>query len=145
MKKISSILIMFLLYVTTVKSQLQVDTTGYVGVGVTEEILEDEGADSIMSHLSVLRSGDSETSVCISAHNMIPAIDEGTLYIQNQTLTSGGYYKANSIIVGKNVTQNQPQGNVNFSHGKFNLDGNKVILHSGTNISVGAIMKIGNR
>ena len=94
---------------------------------------------------SVLRSGDSETSVCISAHNMIPAIDEGTLYIQNQTLTSGGYYKANSIIVGKNVTQNQPQGNVNFSHGKFNLDGNKVVLHSGTNISVGAIMKIGNR
>lgn len=62
MKKISSILIMFLLYVTTVKSQLQVDTTGYVGVGVTEEILEDEGADSIMSHLSVLTAGYTNTA-----------------------------------------------------------------------------------
>lgn len=60
MKKISSTLIMFLLCITTVKSQLQVDTTGYVSIGVTEEILEDEDADSIMSPFSVLTAGSTD-------------------------------------------------------------------------------------
>ena len=42
---------------TNVYSQLQVDSTGYVGIGVTDEILEDEEADSIMSPLSVGTAG----------------------------------------------------------------------------------------
>lgn len=85
---------------------------------------------------------DPETSVCISAHNMIPYLDEGTLYIQNQTLTDGGYYEAKSIKVGKNVTSTQPQGNVNFSRGDYHLVGKGVELHPGTIISVGTTMKI---
>ena len=85
---------------------------------------------------------DPEISVCISAHNMIPYLDEGTLYIQNQTLTDGGYYEAKSIKVGKNVTSSQPQGNANFSRGDYCLVGKGVELHLGTIISVGTTMKI---
>lgn len=43
---------------TNAYSQLQVDSTGYVGIGITDEILEDEGADSIISPLSVGTAGD---------------------------------------------------------------------------------------
>ena len=91
---------------------------------------------------SMSRPGDQETSVCISAHNMIPYLDEGTLYIQNQTLTDGGYYEAKSIKVGKNVTSTQSQGNVNFSRGDYHLVGKGVELHPGTIIPVGTTMKI---
>lgn len=45
---------------TNVYSQLQVDSTGYVGIGVTDEILEDEEADSIMSFFSVCTAGDED-------------------------------------------------------------------------------------
>ena len=91
---------------------------------------------------SMSRPGDQETSVCISAHNMIPYLDEGTLYIQNQTLTDGGYFEAKSIKVGKNVTSTQSQGNVNFSRGDYHLVGKEVELHPGTIIPVGTTIKI---
>lgn len=93
---------------------------------------------------SASHSGDSETSVCISAHNMVPYLDEGTLYIQNQTLADGGYYEAKNIKVGKNVTATQPQGNVYFSQGNYHLVGKNVELQSGTTVSVGTTMEIKN-
>lgn len=99
---------------------------------------------------STSHPGDFDTVVCISAHNKIPFIvenidDESTLYIQNQTLTDGGYYDARTIKVGENVTPTQQQGDVNFSLGNYHLVGKQVELHPGTRISVGATMKIENR
>ncbi|MBO4802580.1 MAG: hypothetical protein J5545_12080 [Bacteroidaceae bacterium] len=90
-------------------------------------------------------TGDSETSVCISAHNMIPYLDEGTLYIQNQTLADGGYFEAETIKVGKSVTNTHPHGNVNFLQGNYHLEGKQVELHPGTTISVGTTMEIKNK
>ena len=77
---------------------------------------------------------------------MIPLIAEAEsmLYIQNQTLANSGYYEAKTIKVGKNVTTTQPQGEVNFSQGNYNLVGKQIELHPGTRISVGSTMKIRN-
>lgn len=59
MKRIYFAILMAFAGVTSVYSQLQVDSTGYVGVGVTEEILEGEDADSIMSPFAFLTAGSS--------------------------------------------------------------------------------------
>lgn len=88
---------------------------------------------------------DPEISVCISAHNMIPYLDEGTLYIQNQTLTEDRYFEAQTIKVGNNVTTTRPQGNVNFTQGDFHLIGKEVILNPGTTISIGSTLEIKNK
>ena len=76
---------------------------------------------------------------------MIPYLDEGTLYIQNQTLTDGGYYEAKNIKVGRNVTTTQSEGNVNFSQGNYHLVGREIELQSGATISLGATMEIRNK
>ena len=76
---------------------------------------------------------------------MIPYLDEGTLYIQNQTLANGGYYEAKTIKVGKSVTTTQPQGNVTFSQGNYHLVGKEVELNSGTTISLGTTLEIKNK
>lgn len=90
-------------------------------------------------------SGNSETSVCISAHNMIPYLDEGTIYIQNQSLTNGGYYEAKNIKVGSNVTKDQQEGEVKFSHGNYHLEGTEVELQAGTTVSAGVVFEITNK
>lgn len=87
---------------------------------------------------------DPEISVCISAHNKIPYIDAGTLYIQNATLTNSTYYEAKMIKVGNNVTTTQTQGDVNFSQGSYKLIGDQIELHPGTTISSGTTIEIKN-
>ena len=101
----------------------------------------------IVSYLGYSKSyqGNPETSVCISAHNMIPYIDAGIIYIQNQTLADGGYFDAQKIMVGKNVTSTQTQGDVNFSQGDYHLVGEDVELHPGTTISIGSSLQIENK
>lgn len=89
-------------------------------------------------------SDDPEISVCISAHNKIPYIDAGTLYIQNATLTNNTYYEAKTIKVGNNVTTTQTQGDVNFSQGSYKLIGDQIELHPGTTISSGTTIEIKN-
>ena len=86
---------------------------------------------------------DPEISICISAHNKVPYIDMGSIYIQNTTLSNSGYYEANTINVGNHVTTNQAQGDVFFLQGNYKLAGNEIELHPGTNISVGASVEIG--
>ena len=77
-------------------------------------------------------------------HNKVPHIDAGTLYIQNETLTSSAYYEAKTIKVGKSVTSTQTQGDVNFLQGNHKLIGNQIELQSGTTISTGATVEIKN-
>ena len=87
---------------------------------------------------------DPEVSVCISAHNKIPYIDGGTLYIQNKTLSNDDCYEANIIKVGNHVTTTQTLGDVNFIQGHHQLVGKEVELHPGTSVSVGTTLEIRN-
>lgn len=88
---------------------------------------------------------DPEISVCISAHNKIPYIDGGTIYIQNKTLTGNDYREARMIKVGNHVTTMQAQGDVNFTAGDHVLVGDEVEIHPGTTVSLGATLEINNR
>lgn len=87
---------------------------------------------------------DPEISVCISAHNKIPYIDGGILYIQNQTLSEEGYYEAKTIKVGNHVTTTQSQGDVIFNQGNYQLVGKEIEFHPGTTVSSGATLEIRN-
>lgn len=82
--------------------------------------------------------------VCISAHNKIPYIDDGTLYIQNQTFTSNSHHENDTIKVGNNVTSTLPQGDVNFMQGTHLMRGNSIELYPGTSVSVGTTLEITN-
>lgn len=88
---------------------------------------------------------DPEISVCISAHNKIPFIDGGTVYIQNKTLAADDYYEAKTIKVGHHVTDTQAQGDVNITQSKHVLVGDQIELHPGTNVSLGATLEIRNK
>ena len=150
---------------TTINAQLVVDSIGRVGIGTETPLslfsLGGDGDETIGTSFYNKRTGevlayqgysascpsDLETVVCISAHNMIPLVveAENEMFIQNQTLTDGGYYEAKTIKVGNHVTTTEPQGDVTFSHGSYHLAGKRVELHPGTKISVGTTMRIRNR
>jgi hypothetical protein len=102
------------------------------------------GVVEAFSGTSHTHADDPEISVSISAHNKIPYIDAGTLFIQNKTLTSSAYYEAKTIKVGNNVTTTQTQGDVNFTQGSHHLIGDQIELHPGTTISVGTTVEIKN-
>jgi hypothetical protein len=92
MKRIYFAILMAFAGVTSVYSQLQVDSTGYVAVGVTEEILEDEDADSIMSPFAFLTAGGSNAEAFFMNNNR-----RNTLQIenyQNGTSRGAGLYSA---------------------------------------------------
>ena len=57
MKKIYLFILAICVCVANVYSQLQVDSTGFVGVGITDEILEFDDVDSIQSPLSICTAG----------------------------------------------------------------------------------------
>ena len=85
--------------ITTVRSQLQVNYSGTVGVGVTDEILEFDDADSIQSPLSVCTAG------WLNATASIESTDRYyTIYSENYKTGSAdgiGLYSKCSVRNGK--------------------------------------------
>ena len=69
MKRIYFTFLLISLCVYNVKAQLQVDSTGYVGVGVTDEILEDYDEEAILSPFSVCAPGDRYTTAFFFYNN----------------------------------------------------------------------------
>ena len=89
MKKFYLFLLAICSCVTNVYSQLQVDSTGYVGIGITDEILEDEEADSIMSTLAV---------------GTVGSVDEfASLYSNDKHYTISAYNRMNRSADGVGI------------------------------------------
>lgn len=89
MKKVYLFLLAICVCVANVYSQLQVDSTGYVGIGITDEILEGEEADSIMSTLAVGTAG---------------SVDEfASLYSKNKHYTISVYNTMNRSVDGVGI------------------------------------------
>ena len=87
----------------------------------------------------------SNLRISITKHNKIPLIiEDGTIFIQNDTITQNISYEANTIKVGTNVTSTKPTGDVIISGGVTNLKGNVVELSSGTTVEEGAQLLINN-
>lgn len=83
-----------------------------------------------------------ETTICITAPNRIPYIQEpDVMYIQNKNITGIVNETHDVIKIGSNVTTQQEEGEVTTSNADITLKANKVLLDRGTNISVGSVLK----
>ena len=86
-----------------------------------------------------------ETTVCISAHNRIPYIQQPDIrYLQNTTITGTLNETHDVIKVGNHVTTMQDAGDVSISNADITLKAKKVVLDCGTNISTGSILRTVN-
>lgn len=86
-----------------------------------------------------------ETIICVSAHNRIPFIQFiDVLYIQNTNITGILNEAHDTIKIGNHVTTKIDAGNVTTSNAEITLKAKKVVLDSGTQISVGTKLKTVN-
>ncbi|MCR4922073.1 MAG: hypothetical protein K5945_10295 [Bacteroidaceae bacterium] len=85
-----------------------------------------------------------DVSICITKQGYIPKTIEirDILRIQNRVLTTDTDFYGREIYVGSNVNPSETSGPVIFNNGSYKIKGNKVILHPGTKISIGAKMEI---
>lgn len=127
-------------------------TTGKVDVSIGNDTARIAFYDKVDNRV-VVHEGSNATyygdethvTVCLSGHNKRPYIDEGTIYIQNDTLENTSTYKARTIKVGTNVTNNISQGPVFFRNGKTTLIGNTIELNGETTVANGAELEIRNQ
>ena len=66
------------------------------------------------------------------------------VYIQNDTITGTEIVSADSIYVGKDVSETKEQGDVVLGQGNITLKANKVIIRNSTKVPLGTKLKIGN-
>ena len=123
--------------------------TVQTGEGVAKITFYDHRLDSVACFVgtSAEYHGQSDgVSVCLSAHNKIPLIDEkDVLFIQNENLTGNNNLEADVIIVGEHVTDLKELGTVTLVSGSnTNMSAGTIELHSGTTVEHGAVMTIGN-
>lgn len=78
-----------------------------------------------------------DIDICISAHNKIPYVDQGTLYIQNETLNGPLNISANRIVIGSSVTSEKPNGPVVFNSGEITLNAKEIIMEPSVTIKKG--------
>ena len=87
--------------------------------------------------------GDNDISVCLDKHNYVPYVWQKDIHIQNENiLSSHREYHAQNVKVGKHVTDQKPQGNVNVINSHVSIRANNVLLDKGTYINVGSTFKI---
>lgn len=73
------------------------------------------------------------------------SMGNGTLYIQNETVTGPKTYSGDVIKIGSSVTGTKEQGPVTFSGGTIVLLGNDVELSPVTTVSKGTTFTIENK
>jgi len=65
------------------------------------------------------------------------------IYIQNEIVTGDRTYSADSIYIGKDVTDRKEYGNVILGQGNITLNGNFVKIKNSTSIPLGTTLNIG--
>lgn len=85
-------------------------------------------------------------SVCITKQGYIPKIYNisPTIYIQNETINEDVEYIAGQIVVGSNVTNTIPTGDVIINNCNVILKGNEVTIDSNTEVNLGATLEVNN-
>ena len=89
--------------------------------------------------------GNQDVTVCIDKHNYVPYIWCKDLYIQNEDFVSKSKeYHAQNVKIGRDVTNQKPQGNVNVINSNILINANNMTLDKGTFINVGSSFKFQN-
>lgn len=87
--------------------------------------------------------GDNDISVCLDKHNYVPYVWHKDLYIQNENiLSSRREYHAQNVKVGKHVTDQKSQGNVNVINSNITIRADQIIMDKGTYINVGSVLNV---
>ena len=80
-------------------------------------------------------------SISISGHNKVPYIEEvnngGTIYIQNEIISSDRTYRAERIIIGNSVDNSRISGPVVFEKGKINMYAKEILFENDVEIKMG--------
>lgn len=89
---------------------------------------------------------DGEVSVCITKHNHVPKIFivGSVVNIQNENILDSKTYVADSVNIGKHVTDSKPIGNVVLEGGTTRIRAKSVKLMPGTLVKRGSQLKINN-
>lgn len=94
------------------------------------------------SSATITTSNPDGSIICVSAHNRIPFIQNpDIMYVQNTHITGTLNETHDVIKVGNHVTSTMPTGDVTTSNANITLKARKVVLDSGTCISVGSTLK----
>ena len=75
--------------------------------------------------------------ICIDRHNSIPYVVtyHKNEYIQNETITDTRTYVGKNIIIGRNVTNTKPVGDVIINGADVLIQGGNVVIQNGTTIT----------
>ena len=87
-----------------------------------------------------------EVSVCITKHNHVPkiVIAGPVINIQNENILDSRTYVADSVKIGKNVTDSKPIGNVVLEGGMTQIRAKSVKLMPGTLVKRGSQLRVNN-
>lgn len=97
----------------------------------------------IGNSVTITTPNPSKTTICVSAHNRIPFIQNpDILYIQNTNITGTLDVTHDVIQVGNHVTNTMETGNVTTTNADITLRAREVLLDSGTSISVGSTLRV---
>lgn len=111
---------------------------------------EDNGASyyDVRNYVSsaVFPNIDEEVSVCITKHNYVPEIFivGSVINIQNEKILDSKTYVADSVNIGKHVTDSKPIGNVVLEDGTTHIRAKTVKLMPGTLVKRGSQLRITN-
>jgi len=86
-----------------------------------------------------------DISVCITKQGYIPKIytlDSTAAFIQNEAVTTDTSYHADTLLVGTNVTDTKPEGDVTISECDITLYGDAVKIYPTTKIPSGVKIKV---
>lgn len=128
-------------------NSVSVSLYGDTATIVFQDLINGTTTTQFGTNATYITSHPANVTVCISAHNKIPFINEGdsdVIYIQNETVVGPADYDADWIMVGSNVTSQKPQGTVIFNGGVVNLKANEILIDCGTEVKKGTILNIIN-
>lgn len=87
--------------------------------------------------------GNDDVSVCVDKHNHIPRVWHKSVNIQNENIIDSTIeYHADHVKVGRQVTNQKPQGNVTITNSSVTIKSNHLLLDSGTRLNVGSTLKV---
>ena len=129
-------------------NSVSVSLDGDTATIVFQDLIDGTITTQFGTNATYITSHPANVTVCISAHNKIPFINEGEpdiIYIQNETVIGPAVYDADCIMVGSNVTSKKTQGNVIFNGGVVDLKANRIVIDSGTEVKKGTTLNVINR
>lgn len=134
--------------ITRNNDSILIDLNGDTATIVLQDLVTNETMCAMGTSATMPTNHSSNITVCVSSHNRIPFISEGTpyiVYIQNENVVGPADYNAEIIKAGTHVTTSKPVGPVIFESGDIRLQAKKIIFEGSTIVNKGTKLEIRNK